>query len=64
MNPDENINVVAVFPDGTAVVYGFADEFGVRPRIRTEKFPNYGKAVLWASEYETKGREERARRAK
>jgi hypothetical protein len=65
MNPDGNINVVAVFPNGEAVYYGHADEAtGQRQRLFSKMFPNYGAAVLAAAEYETKGREERARKTK
>lgn len=65
MNPDANINVMVVFPDGTAVTYGQADEVtGLRRRLFSRQYPNYGSAVLAAAEYEAKGREERARNSK
>ena len=64
MNPDANINVMAVFPDGTAVYYGHADEAGVRQRMFSRRFPSYGAARLAAAEYEEAGRAERARKAK
>jgi hypothetical protein len=64
VNPDEKINVVVVYPNGLAVYYGHADALGVRPRLRSEQFKNYGEAVLAAQEYEAKQREEKAKRAK
>lgn len=68
MNPDANINVVAVYPDGTAVYYGHAvEEDGVtqpRQRMYSRKFSTYGAARLAAQEYEVAQREERARKSK
>jgi hypothetical protein len=68
MNPDANINVVAVYPGGLAVFYGHAkEEDGAtlpRPRLYSRQFPNYGAARLFAQEYEEAQREERARRTK
>lgn len=64
MNPDSNINVAVVYPNGLAVFYGHADDLGLRRRLRSQQFPNYGSAVLAATEYEANQREERARRAK
>ena len=65
INPDAGINVVAVFPDGTATVYeGKPDTAVVRRRLYTKKFTCYGKAVLWASEFETQGRAEKLKRGR
>lgn len=66
MNPDHNINVVVVFPDGLAVTYGHApsEEGGARPRLYSRKYSNYGIATLAAAEYEQAQREERARKSK
>lgn len=46
------IDVVGVYPDGTAKVYGQVDEHGIRPYLRTRHFANYGQAKLWADEFE------------
>ena len=46
------VDVVGVYPDGTAKVYGQVDENGHRPYLRTRHFANYGQAKLWADEYE------------
>lgn len=68
MNPDANINVVAVYPNGLAVFYGHAvEEDGTtlpRPRLYSRQFPTFGAARLAAQEYEAAQREERARRTK
>jgi hypothetical protein len=65
MNPDATINVVAVFPDGLAVWYGHANKVtGVRARLYSREFANYGLARDEAWEYERAQREERDRRAK
>lgn len=68
MNPDANINVVAVYPDGLAVFYGHAvEEDGAtlpRPRLYSRQFQTFGAARLAAQEYEAAQREERARRTK
>lgn len=68
MNPDANINVVAVYPNGLAVFYGHAvEEDGTalpRPRLYSRQFPNYGAARLFAQEYEEAQRKDRARRSK
>lgn len=69
MNPDANINVVAVYPDGLAMFYGHAaeDDAGEaqpRPLLYSRKFPNYGAARLFAQEYEQAQRDERARKSK
>ena len=64
MNPDANINVMVVYPDGRAVTYGHADEIGFRRRMHSQQFDSYGAARLAAVEYEEKQREERARKAK
>lgn len=49
--PDENINVVATLPDGTAKVYGHSDGRS-RPLLYTKGFPSYGAAKVWAQDYE------------
>lgn len=67
MNPDSNINVVAVYPDGLAVFYGHTsteDEGSVRTKLYSRQYANYGAARLAAQEYEETQREERVRRAK
>jgi hypothetical protein len=66
VNPDANINVVAVYPDGLAVYYGHAvEEDGhtlPRRRLYSRKYGNYGIAQLAAQDYEEAQRNERARR--
>lgn len=68
MNPDSNINVVAVYPDGLAVFYGHTveeeGEAQPRPKLYSRQFPNYGAARLFAQEYEEQQRNERARKTK
>jgi hypothetical protein len=64
MNPDATINVMVVYPGGRAVTYGHADETGFRRRMSSQQFPNYGAAVLAATEYEEAQRAARALRAK
>lgn len=67
MNPDHNINVVAVYPGGLAVFYGHAsseEDGGVRPKLYSRQFANYGQAKLFAQEYEEAQRIERARKSK
>jgi hypothetical protein len=64
VNPDATINVMVVYPGGRAVTYGHADETGFRRRMHSQQFPNYGAAVLAATEYEERMREDRARKAK
>ena len=65
MNPDADINVVAVYPDGTAKVYAPAvAENAPRALIRTERFANYGLAKLWAEEYEDGERRARLTRTR
>lgn len=68
MNPDANINVVAVYPGGLAVFYGHAVERdGItepRPRLYSRQYSTFGAARLAAQEYEHAQREERARRTK
>ena len=64
MNPDSDINVVAVFPNGIAKVYGPVPKHGEnapRPLLFINNgFVNYGQARLWADEYEEKARAARA----
>lgn len=66
MNPDANINVVAVYPNGLAVYYGHAaeedGETQPRPRLYSRQYLNYGAARLAAQDYEEAQRNERARR--
>ena len=67
MNPDSNINVVVVYPDGLAVFYGHTspeEEGAVRTKLYSRKYSTYGVARLAAQEYEAAQRDERARRAK
>jgi hypothetical protein len=64
VNPDATINVMVVYPDGRATTYGHADETGFRRRMHSQQFASYGDACLAAAEYETKQREERARKGK
>lgn len=60
INPDADISVAAVFPGGVAKVYGPTDETtGIRPYQTTRRFPNYGTAALWASEYTQRMRDSR-----
>jgi hypothetical protein len=66
VNPDANINVVVVYPDGLAVTYGHAvEEDGgtlPRPKLYSRQYANYGIARLAAAEYEEAQRNERARK--
>lgn len=65
--PDENINVVAVYPDGLATVYGHLSFDAARPiraKLYSRQFPTYGHACEWADAYETQGRLEAARRSR
>jgi hypothetical protein len=66
MNPDSDINVVAVFPNGIAKVYGpvpKGSETARRPLLFINNgFVNYGQAKLWADEYEDRARAARVNR--
>ena len=54
---DENIQVCAVFTDGTVKIFGVQHKPGQdRQYIQSRTFPSYGKALQFAIEYEDKQR--------
>ncbi len=58
-NPDDDIQVATVNPDGTVRIWSRADESGRRDYIRSQSFPFYGAGKLYADEYEQAQRDER-----
>ena len=57
LNPDHGIKVGAVYPDGTVRVYHSIKEGAPqRPLAFVKTFSTYGKARLWAQEYEENNR--------
>jgi hypothetical protein len=60
INPDADIRVATVTPDGNVRVYGpLIHGYGSRPFERSLWFKNYGDAALWAAEFEQKNRDSR-----
>lgn len=57
INPDQGIRVAVVFPDGVVDVYEpLRKNQSVRKFAYSRAFSNYGKAKLWASEFEETNR--------
>ena len=49
----DNIQVVAVYTDGSVRIYGVAPKGSkVRPLVKTLQFTSYGRAVQFAVEFE------------
>ena len=58
INPDSNIKVAAVFPNGHLKIYEAVRKGQVvRSYLYSRSFSTYGKAKLWAAEFEQKNRE-------
>lgn len=60
INPDADINVCDVLPNGTVRIYAplFKGQT-VRTHVDTRYFSNYGNGALWAVEYEQRARDSR-----
>jgi len=57
INPDQRIRVAVVFPDGRVKVYEpLRKTSTTRNFAYSTAFPTYGKAKLWADEFEATNR--------
>lgn len=55
INPNSNINVATVYPNGTVKVWK-STKGEKRPFLYSRAFPTYGAAKLWAAEFEDTNR--------
>lgn len=62
INPDQGIRVAVVFSDGVVDVYEpLRKGQHARKFAYSTTFPNYGKAKLWATEFEATNRRMKAK---
>lgn len=61
---DNNIQVAAVYVDGSVRIYGPAPKTGPRQFVEALQFSSYGAALIFAQEFEQKERDEELKRRK